>query len=121
MDAIEWRTSSARNVEVLGDSADRYRYFDCTEAAEFLYECVERAVEKDLPEEIRFLWQRDEAARRVMERVEMPDDTAARLVRLIRENDGTLGKKRRENEFATLSDEEARDIEAIVRDVYEED
>ncbi len=121
MDAIEWRTSSARNVEVLSDSADCYRYFDCTEAAEFLYECVERAVEKDLPEEIRFLRQRDEAARRVMERVEMPDDTAARLVRLIRENDGKLGKKRRENEFAKLSDEEARDIEAIVRDVYEED
>lgn len=121
MDAIEWRASAARNVEVLSESADCYRYFDCTEAAEFLYECVERAVEKDLPEEIRFLRQRDEAARRVMERVEMPDDTAGRLVRLIRENEGRLGKKRRENEFSKLTDEEARDLEKIVRDVYEED
>jgi hypothetical protein len=37
MDFIEWRPTAERNVEVLNDTADLYRYFDCTEAAEFLY------------------------------------------------------------------------------------
>jgi hypothetical protein len=43
-----------------------YRYFDCTEAAEFLYGCVARAVNEDLPHEIDFLRRNDEAKRRIM-------------------------------------------------------
>jgi hypothetical protein len=30
-------------------------YFDATAHAEFLYACVEQTVERDLPEEVRFL------------------------------------------------------------------
>jgi hypothetical protein len=58
MNFIEWRPTSERNVEVLNDTADPYRYFDCTAAAEFLYACVARAIEKDLPQEIDFLRRR---------------------------------------------------------------
>ena len=36
----------------LTQTADFYRYFDCTGEAEFLYSCVRRTVEKDLPREI---------------------------------------------------------------------
>ncbi len=45
MDFIEWRPTADHNVEVLDDTADLYRYFDCTEQAEFLYACVQRTVE----------------------------------------------------------------------------
>ena len=34
MSFIEWRPTANRNVEVLNDTADLYRYFDCTRAAE---------------------------------------------------------------------------------------
>jgi hypothetical protein len=44
-----------RNIEVLNDTADLYRYFDCTDTAEFLYACVQRTVQFDLPREIDFL------------------------------------------------------------------
>lgn len=37
----------------------------------------------------------------------------------IRKNNGQLGKKRRENEFAKLSDEEVAAMEAIVREAFE--
>jgi hypothetical protein len=37
---------------------------DAAEAAEFLYTCVARAIDKDLPEEIDFLRRNDEAMRR---------------------------------------------------------
>ena len=119
MPFIEWRTTPDRNVEVLNDTADLYRYFDCTEAAEFLYACVERTVEHDLPHEIDYLRRHDEAIRRIMDAVEMPDRLAEDLVTFIRRNNGTLSKKRRQGEFRKLRDNEVASIERIVRDAFE--
>jgi hypothetical protein len=118
MPFIEWRPTPERNVEVLNDTADLYRYFDCTQEAEFLYACVARTIEHDLPAEIDWLRRHDEARRRIMETVEMPDRLAQDLIMFIRQNDGTLPKKRREQEFAALSDAEARRIEAICNEVF---
>ncbi len=116
---IDWRPTPERNVEVLNDTADLYRYFDCTEAAEFLYACVTRTVESDLPREIDYLRRHDEAIRRIMDAVEMPDRLAENLVRFIRQNKGKLPRKRREGEFNTLRDEEVLRIERIVGDAFE--
>jgi len=57
--------------------------------------------------------------RRIMDAVEMPDRLAEHLLMYIRKNDGKLGKKRRENEFAALTDGEVEALEAIVRDAFE--
>ena len=76
MPFIEWRPTPERNVEVLNATADLYRYFDCTEVAEFLYACVRRTVESDLPREIEYLRRHDEAIRRIMDTIEMPDRIA---------------------------------------------
>jgi Fic/DOC family len=119
MDYIDWRPTPERNVEVQNDTVDLYRYFDCTEAAEFLYGCVERAIDEDLPRQIDFLRRNDEAMRRVMNTVEMPDWIAENLIRYIRLNEGRLGRKRREGEFEKLTDDEVASIEAIVRGAFE--
>jgi Fic/DOC family len=119
MDYIEWRPTPARNVEVQNDTADLYRYFDCTEAAEFLYGCVAQAIDTDLPREIDFLRRNDEAIRRVMNTVEMPDGIAENLIRYIRLNNNRLGHERREGEFAMLTDDEVTWIEAIVGEAFD--
>ncbi|MDE0942251.1 MAG: Fic family protein [Alphaproteobacteria bacterium] len=121
MDFIEWRPTPERNVEVLNDTADLYRYFDCTEAAEFLYACVERTVEHDLPREIEFLRRHDEAQRRIMEIVEMPDRLAQNLITFMRQNGGTIPKRRRETEFKALTDHEVQRIETIYQDVFRDE
>jgi hypothetical protein len=95
MNFIEWRPTPERNVEVLNDSADLNRYFDCTAAAEFLYARVAHAIDKDLLQEIDLLRRNDEALRRIMNRVEMPERMADNLVRFIRLNEGKLVRKRR--------------------------
>ena len=118
MPFIEWRPTPDRNVEVLNETADLYRYFDCTAEAEFLFACVARTVEHDLPEEIEYLRRHDEAQRRIMETVEMPDRLAQDLIMFIRQNGGKLPKKRREKEFAALTDEEARRIAEIYSEVF---
>jgi hypothetical protein len=116
---IEWRATPGRNVEVLNDTADLYRYFDCTAAAEFLYACVRRTVEHDLPREIDYLRRHDDALRRIMDAIEMPDRLAENLVLFIRQNGGRLSAKRREGEFSKLRDDEVVLIEGIVRDAFE--
>lgn len=119
MPYIEWRPTPDRNVEVLNDTADLYRYFDCTQAAEFLYACVHRTVDEDLPREIDYLRRHDLARQRIMEAVEMPDRIAENLVMFIRQNNGELSKKRREGEFKQLTDEEVQRIQRIVADAFE--
>jgi hypothetical protein len=118
MPFIEWRPTPDRNVEVLNETADFYRYFDCTEEAEFLYACVRRTVEQDLPREIDYLRRNDEAIHRIMDAVEMPDRVAENLVVFIRQNKGTLSKKRRKGEFKKLRDEEVTLIEGMVNDAF---
>ncbi len=118
MPFIEWRSTPERNVDVLNQTADLYRYFDCTEEAEFLYACVRRTVEQDLPREIDYLRRHDEATSRIMDVVEMPDRVAENLVMFVRQNNGTLSKQRREGEFKKLSDGEVTLIEGIVDDAF---
>ncbi len=118
MPHIDWRPTPGRNVEVLNETADLYRYFDCTTEAEFLYSCVARTVEHDLPREIDYLRRHDEAIRRIMDTVEMPDRVAETLVLFIRQNIGSLSKKRREVEFKKLTDAEVTLVEAIVNDAF---
>lgn len=115
---MDWRKTPDGNVSVVNDTADLYRYFDCTEAAEFLYGCVTRTVEHDLPKEIDYLRRHDEMLRQVTDRLDMPDRVARNLIMFIRQNDGTLPTKRRRKEFAALTDEEVAHIESIYDEVF---
>ena len=121
MPFIQWRPTPERNVEVLNDTADLYRYFDCTEEAEFLYGCVVRTVERDLPEEIAYLRRHDEAQRRIMATVEMPDRLARDLIMFIRQNGGRLPRRRRQKEFRDLTDDEVARIEVICAEIFRDD
>lgn len=119
MDYIEWRPTPNGNVEVLNDTADLYRYYDCTEEAEFLYNCVQHTVEDDLPREIDYLKRHDEAMRHIMDMIEMPDRLAQDFILFTRQNNGTLPKSRRKKMFEALTDEEVASLEAIVKEAFE--
>jgi len=118
MDFIDWHPTPNHNVVVENDTSDLYRFFDCTEEAEFLYGCVERTVEHDLPQEIGFLKRQDEAQRRIMEFVEMPDRLVQNLIMFLHQNGGTLSKKRREDEFVALTDDETMRIQEIYKETF---
>ncbi len=108
------RPTAERNVEVLNDTADLYRYFDCTQAAEFLYACVQRTVEHDLPGEIDTLCRHDGAMSRIMEMTEMPDRLAQNLILFICRIEGILSKMKHETDFSALSDDEVLGLENIL-------
>ena len=119
MPFIDWRPAPQHNVEVRNDTADLYRYWDCTGAAEFLYACVARTVGHDLPNEIDYLRRYDDAVRRIMETVEMPDRLAQNLLMFIRQNHGILPKNRRTGDLEALRDDEVARLEEIIRDAFD--
>ena len=98
--------------------ATYYRFFDATPHAEFLYECVERTIEVDLPAETSFLKGYDSFRRQVEDIVDMPDNTVDLLFRFLRQNDGTLSKRAQEREFAGLTEDEVARIEAIYAEAF---
>lgn len=113
---VHWRATEDGNVEVLNETADFYRFFDITPHAEFLFECVARAIDVDLPAETAFLRSYDAFKAGVQRIVDMPDRLLDLLFRFLRQNGGQLSKRAREREFASLSDAEVSKIQNI----YEE-
>jgi hypothetical protein len=119
MDFIDWRALPSGNIEVLNETADLYRFYDCTAEAEFLYECVQRTVEEDLPREIDYLKRHDEAMRGIMNAIEMPDSMAQQAIIFIMQNGGKFPRRRLDNEpFSKLADDEVVKIEEIVNEAF---
>jgi hypothetical protein len=110
---VEWEPTERFNVRVLNDTGDFYRYFDATPHAEFLYECVRRTIETDLPAEAGFLRRYDAFRQDIEELIDMPERTIDLLFRFLHQNAGRLSQRAREREFAELGDDEAGRIEAI--------
>ena len=111
---VNWRTTRRRNIEVLNDTGDYYRFFDATAHAEFLYKCVEETVTRDLPEEVAYLEGYDEFSRRVQEETaDMPEKTINLLAQFLRQNNGRLSKRARSREFRRLSPDEVERVEEL--------
>jgi Fic/DOC family len=115
---IEWEPTEGGNVRVLNDTGDFYRFFDATPHAEFIYECVARTIDVDLPAEAQFLKAYDAFRGALANVVDMPDRTADLLFRFLQQNNGKLSKRASEQEFAQLTAAEARRIETAYADAF---
>ncbi len=110
---IAWESTARGNVAVLDDTADFYRFFDATPHAEFLYACVRKTIDEDLPEEASFLKNFDRFRAGVAGMIDMPERTFNSLFGFLRQNGGRLSKRARDNEFAALTPDEAARIEEL--------
>ena len=115
---IRWRETETHNVEVLNETADFYRYFDATPHVQFLFECVAQTIERDLPEELLFLERYDRFKTRIEQRLALPDARLDLLFRFLKQNNGTLSQRARENEFAALTPEEAVWAETVYAEAF---
>ena len=116
--AVDWEPTGDGNVRVLNDTADFYRFFDATPQTEFLYGCVQRTVEQDLPEEAAFLKRYDAFRSSLDIMFDMPDRLADLLFRFLQQNGGRLSRRGREEEFAALTEEEVERVEAAYRETF---
>jgi hypothetical protein len=109
---LNWEATKDGNVDVRNDTADFYRFFDATPQTEFLFECVRKTIDEDLPREAAFLARYDRFRTFVAEEIaDMPERTIDLLFRFLRQNNGRISKRAREKEFAALTDAEAAKLE----------
>jgi hypothetical protein len=99
----------------LNETADLYRFFDATTQAEYLFDCIEDAIGRDLKRELDFLKFFDAAMKDVMDIVDMPNQRAALLIKLIHQNKGKLPKAKRDM-FGEISDQEIAKLETAIRE-----
>ena len=118
LEVVEWEPTELGNVHVLNDTADFYRYFDATPHVEFLYECVRQTIEKDLPDETRFLSDYDTFRTKIEAMVDMPQPSVNLLFRFLRQNQGQLSKRARQREFECLTGDEINRIEIIYTGLF---
>ena len=115
---VRWDVTEKFNVRIMNDTGDFYRFFDATPHAEFLYECVQRTIEEDLPKETAFLETYDTFRRRVEAMIDMPERIVDLLFRFLQQNEGRLSSRARSKEFKALSDEETARIETIYQEGF---
>jgi hypothetical protein len=122
MERVEYTLDDRQRMTVTNDTADFYRYIDCTELTRIAIDFIRETIEAELPQELRFLMQYDEIRRRMNDVVELPNRHADLFVMLCRQNGGTLSKKKRElPEFAPLTDAEVAALEDVIRAVIAAD
>jgi hypothetical protein len=115
---IRWEPTVDGNVKVQDDTADFYRFFDATAHAEFLYSCVRRTIEIDLPDETRFLESYDRFRIGLDSMFEMPNLKKDLLFRFLHQNGGKLSGRARSKEFSSLGEDEVKAVEDLYRDYF---
>jgi hypothetical protein len=115
---VEWEPTESGNLRVLNDTGDFYRFFDATPQTEFLYACVQRTIEEDLPSEADFLRRYDGLRQDLEALFDMPARTIDLLFRFLHQNDGHLSQRAREREFAQLREHETTRVEAIYHERF---
>ncbi len=121
MELVEYTLDDRQQMTVTNDTVDFYRYIDCTELTRITIDFISETIETELPAELRYLESYDRIRSRMREVVEFPDRHADLLVKLVRQNGGTLSKKKRKlEEFEPLTNEEVATIEQIIREELSE-
>ncbi len=118
LDLIEWDATERHNIKVLNETKDLYSYFDATQCAEFLYECIEHTIEEVLPKEVDFLEKYDRFKNEMEIRFEMPDNKISLLVRFLEQGKGSLSKRALEKEFSMFDEKEIQETEELFGEIF---
>jgi len=94
-----------------------YRFPDLTSQTEYLCKVIETAVSHDLPNELNFLQNYDEAKELMKQRVDMPDKLIDLFIRFTHQNNGIFPNRRRTT-FQMLKDNEIEALQSIFQDIF---
>lgn len=100
-------------LTVKNDSADFYRFPDMTPMAEYLYDVVEKTINKDFREELVFVMNYNKTVERMKETVDMPDKLINLFIKLSMQSPQGISKSKRKSFFKMLTDEEIDKLERI--------
>ncbi len=104
-------------MTVKQDSASYYQYIDFTAMTEYLFSCIEEAITNYIEREIKFLINYDNAKQSIQEVVDMPDNQIDLFIKFVMQNNGALSTNKRDQFFSLLTDNEIKQLTAIVREM----
>jgi hypothetical protein len=119
MNIIKYTRKGEQELLVLNTSEVEgyYRFPDLTEQTEYLCKVIETTVSHDLPNELTFLQNYDEAKGLMKQRVDMPDKLIDLFIRFTHQNNGIFPKRKRNN-FQLLKDDEIEALQSIFQEVF---
>jgi hypothetical protein len=119
MQIIKYTKDKKQKLAVLNASEVEgyYRFPDLTAQTEYLCTVIETAISQDLPNELNFLQNYNEAKELMKQRVDMPDKLIDLFIRFTHQNNGIFPKRRR-NTFHMLKDDEIEALQSIFQDVF---
>ena len=107
-------------MTVLHDTSDFYRYIDLTVATEFLFEVIEKTLDRELIQQLNFLQCYDRTSRGLISLFDgMPSRDIDLLIKFCRQNGYVLSKAKREKHFSMLTDDEIIQLQDLIRDAFE--
>jgi hypothetical protein len=119
MQMIKYTKDEKQKLIVLNASEVEgyYRFPDLTTQTEYLCKVIGTAISQDLPNELNFLQNYDEAKELMKQRIDMPDKLIDSFIRFTHQNNGIFPKRRR-NTFHMLKDDEIEALQSIFQDVF---
>ncbi len=111
----DYQINELGEMTVKSETVDFYRYIDFTPIAEFLYQCVDKTIQKDLESELDFLNRYDLIKRQIKEIVDMPERRIDLFIKSVRQNNGKLSLRKRNSLFKMLTEEEILLMEEVIR------
>jgi len=114
MKRVSYELAPDGRMTVEGDTADWYRHPDLTRMAEGLWRWLGQAVDRELPDQLRFLVSLDRARRAIQEIVDMPDRLIILFIKICCANGGRLSQRKQKRHFDMLTGEEIAELEEVV-------
>jgi len=115
---LDYSLDDAGHLTVATDSSRYYRYPDLTVQTEALFGFVQRAIERDLADELRFLQHYDACKSALQAIVDLPDRALDLFIRLCVSNGGKLSATKRAAHFSMLTAAEIERLQEAVRQEY---
>jgi hypothetical protein len=118
MPNVEYTLDDEGRMTVQNETADFYRYIDLTPQAEALFDFIRETIDVELVEELRYLTNYDATKRAIQEVVDMPDRLIELFIGCCLQNHGTLSRRKRDEFFSMLGDQEVAAMEKAVQESY---
>ena len=109
--------SDADHIDVKKQPLYLYAFFDATELCEFTFECLERAIDQDLADELAYLRAYDSSHQSLARWLDAPQPELEKLIRYIAQNNGHLSKSKR-GQFPLIGDGDIARAETHISEAF---